>query len=249
MIAAIDSYKIAPTLVELSAQVPIVAYANEVYSTGVDAKAVAFFVDLGARLGDFLVEHIRGLNLERPAVIAFVMGPKGAAWSDDMESGVLQALYRDQDMRDRIRVVSQKHGHTKSKMQEKLVRLVLEQNEGIDFLIGTAPAIERAAAIRSEYQSRHPHLQLAAAYFNASLYPAVAKGDVLAAGWDDIPETGRLAVSMLLNLVRGEPVGINGEGLPYRVAPTMQILTPQNITLFPMESLFGPDHYDPKVTH
>ena len=202
IISAIDSYKMDKVLVELGKQVPIVAYGNEVYSNGVRGKAVTFFTDLGARLGRFLVKHIKKLSISRPVKIAFVMGPKGAAWSDDMKNGVLSALNEDANMQDRFQIVLSKHGHTKKRMQEKLVRLVLDQQQELDILVGTAPAIERAAAIRDQYKKRHPNLELAATYFNADLYSAVFQEKVLAVGWDDIPDTGRLAVSMLLNLTR-----------------------------------------------
>ena len=105
-------------------------------------------------------------------------------------------------------------------------------DEKIDILVGSAPAIERDAAIREEYREHHPDLQLAAIYFNADLYPAFAQGKVLAAGSENLLDTGRLAVSMLLKLVRGEKTGIRGEGLPYRVGPAMNVYTPRYISEF-----------------
>jgi len=248
IISAIDSYKLNTTLNQVSTQIPIVAYANEVYSKGVHAKAVAFFTNLGAQLGYFLIEHIQN-NLQHPVKIAFVMGPKGAAWSDDMKKGVVDVLNNTPEIQGLFEIVEQRHGHTKKKMQEKLVRLVLERHQDLDILVGTAPAIERAASIQTEYQKRHPNLQLAATYLNAELYSELVEGKVMAAGWDDIPVTGQLAVSMLLKLVRGERPGLKKSGMPYRVAPVMKILTPQNISTYPFESLFGPKDYVPQLSH
>lgn len=249
IISAIDSYKMDNVLTEVGEKVPVVAYVNDVYSVGVHAKAMVFYSDLGAQMGHFLSEHIKNLKLKRPVKIAFVMGPKNAAWSNDMKSGVLDALRGDESIKDRFLITGEKHGHTKKQMQEQLVRTVLDRTEGIDILVGVAPAIERAAAIKNEYQKSHPNIQLAAIYFNADLYPAFIKGKILAAGSENLLDTGRLAVSMLLKLVRGERPGTGEKDLPYRVSPAMKIYTSKDIDNFPVDSLFGPVNYEPKLAN
>lgn len=247
LISAINSYKMNDVISDLGKQIPIVGYVNEVYSSGIHAKAMVYYSDLGSKMGQYLGNYIEALNLERPVNIAFVMGPKTAAWSEDMKSGVIDTLKSIDDLENRYRIVAQKHGHTKKLMQEKLVRVVLDQNENIDILVGTAPAIESAAKIRSDYQDRHPNLQLAAIYLNADLYPYFKNKEVMAVGSENLQDTGRLAVSMLLKLVYGEQIGVTQDSLPYRVSPFLEIYTENDIPNFPETSLFGPKNYEPKI--
>lgn len=177
------------------------------------------------------------------------MGPKTASWSEDMLEGFIASLNDDPTLRDRLEVIPVLHGHTKAIMQERLVRLVPDLNDDIDYLYGIAPAIERAADLKEEYSEKHPNLNLIAAYFNAELFPAVQRGEVLISASDDMISIGNIAVSNLLRLIRGEKPNSSAGTFPYVAGPMAQLITAENVHKYSFEDLFGPKGFSPEVSH
>ncbi|WP_419904166.1 substrate-binding domain-containing protein [Kiloniella sp.] len=247
LLSTIDSYKMADAINQVAQTTPIVGYANEVFASGVHAKAMVYYFDVSYRLGQWVKDHIRKNQPSGRVKIAFVMGPETASWSEDMLEGFVASLNNDPILRDRLEIIPVLHGHTKSIMQERLVRLVLDNNDNIDYLYGIAPAIERAASLKNEYKDKHPNLKLIAAYLNAELYPAVQRGDVLVSASDDMISIGNIAVSNLLRLIRGEEPNLSTGSFPYVSGPMAQLITFDNVHNFPFENLFGPKGYSPKI--
>ena len=247
LLSTIDSYKMAAAINEVGKTTPIVGYANEVFASGIRAKAMVYYFDVSYRLGQWVKEHIKKNKPKGKVKIAFVMGPKTASWSEDMLEGFKASLDDDPLLRDRLELIPVLHGHTKPIMQERLVRLVLDRNNDIDYLYGIAPAIERAAQLKSEYREKHPNLKLIAAYLNGELYPEVQKGDVLVSASDDMISIGKIAVSNLLRLIRGEVPNQTTGAFPFVAGPSAQLITSDNVHNYSYEDLFGPKGFSPKI--
>lgn len=245
ILSAIDSHKMKDAIAEVGAKIPVVGYANEVFSAGIQAKAMVYYYDFTYQLGNWLRDYLKSKHPTATFQIALVMGPKGAGWSEDMKRGFLQSLKDAPELQGRLDIVQIKHGHTKPSMQERLVRSILDRTENIDFLYGIAPAIERAAAIRDEYKTRHPNLKLIAPYINADLYSLIQRGEILVAANDNMLLMGDIAVASILRLMRGEKPGVAQTSMPFVLGPKLRVLTKKNVTDYGYEALFGPKSFKP----
>ncbi|MDV7341116.1 substrate-binding domain-containing protein [Terasakiella sp. A23] len=243
LLAANDSYKLARAINEAAKKVPVVGYANEVYAEGISAKAMVYYHDASFGLGKWVIDHIQQTKPTGKVRIAIVMGPEGAAWSNDMISGFRDAIENDDRIKDRVEIVTQLHGHTKPKMQERLVRVALKHNDNIDYMLGTAPAVERAVFIKDEYKDKHPNLKLIAPYINGDLYKGLKRGDILVAVNDQMIDMGKIAVVNLLRLMHGETPDVEKGDFAFVSGPQTNLLTQENILKFSYESLFGPKDF------
>ncbi len=247
ILSAIDSHKMKGAIAEVGAKIPVIGYANEVFSEGVHSKAMVYYYDFTYQLGNWLRDYLKNNYLKQPIRVALVMGPKGASWSEDMKRGFMQSLKDDPELKGRLEFVQVKHGHTKPSMQERLVRSILDRTKNIDFLYGIAPAIERAAMIRNEYSDRHPNLKLIAPYINADLYSAIQKDEILVAANDNMLLIGDIAVANLLRLMRGERPAVEQASMPFVLGPKLRVLTRQNVNDYSYDALFGPKSFTPVV--
>lgn len=247
ILAAINSHKMARIINTTPPNRPIVGYANEVFAKGISAKAMVYYHDVTYRLGQWVRKHIKQTKPNGKVRIAFVMGPKSAGWSQDMISGFKKAIADDPELMERVEFVSELHGHTKPNMQERLVRVTLRNHEKIDYLFGTAPAIERAAALKAQFNQRHPNLNLIAPYINADIYDIIQEGKVLVSANDNMISIGEIAVIQLLRLIRGEKPTHKSKDFAYVTGPQSQLITRDNAKEFTYEALFGSKEFIPVV--
>lgn len=118
-------------------------------------------------------------------------GPASSGWSPLLETGLREMLAQSS-----VTISTLRHSDTGLREQLREVEAVLAEDREIDYLIGSAPAIEGAMGLAARTDGRFPGL--IATYVSHSVRRGLQSGAVLAASFDDPVAQGRLGVRMAL---------------------------------------------------
>lgn len=216
---------------------PVVEVVNDVYASAVAAKALVSFEEMGYIAGEFVAEHAEqtGRNTVR---IAFFPGPEKSGWAPESLEGVKAAT---EFFPGSVELVDVRWGDTGIEEQRSLVRASLMQDKNVDYIIGNAVAALAATEVLQE-MGLSDQVTVVSTYIIPPLYDEIKEGRVAAAPCDLTPFQGRMAVNMMLRILEGDKPG---RDFPFRSGPFIPIVTPENVTSFPYEWLFGPRNYVP----
>ncbi|MGL1862419.1 MAG: TMAO reductase system periplasmic protein TorT [Pseudodesulfovibrio sp.] len=217
--------------------VPVVEMINDVHAPDVSAKAMVSFHDMGYYAGEFVAEHAEEAGLDDVRVI-FLPGPKNSGWAPETLDGFRAAM---EFYPGKVDVVDIKWGDTGAVAQSRLLLESLNTHGRVDYVVGNAVAAEAAPGILKTI-GMDKSTTVVSTYIIPSLYDKIAQGLVAAAPSDLTVFQGRMAVNMLVRLLDGEKAGTD---FPFRSGPFIPMVTPENISSYPYEGLFGPRNYSP----
>ncbi|XPV76894.1 MAG: TMAO reductase system periplasmic protein TorT [Desulfovibrio sp.] len=216
---------------------PVVEVINDVSAADISAKALVSFNEMGYFAGEFVAEHAEENGLDDMKIV-FLPGPNGSGWAPETLDGFTAAMEFYPGLVD---VLDVQWGDTGKAVQGALIRKVLMENNRIDYLVCNAVAAEVAPAILKEL-GRDKSISVVSTYIIPSLYDKISAGEVIAAPSDLTVFQGRMAVGMIVRLLNGEKAG---RDFPFRSGPFIPMITPENISSYPYEGLFGPRDYRP----
>ena len=190
-----DTPQIAAAIDRAAPKTPVVAAINDVGFRAVAAKVGVSWRDMGLQVGEFLARrHPRGSGRVR-AVIA--TGPTMAGWVGFLASGIREGLEGSD-----VEIVEEGGADTDTQEQLTLVEDLLDRHPDVDYLIGSAPAIEAAISVE-RIRARSGRVRLVATYYTQAIRRGLLRGRVDAAPFDDPRLQGRLAVEMAVRAIEG----------------------------------------------
>ena len=177
-----------------AARVPVLALVNELQSPDLAGSIGVDWRQMGRVIGDFLAARHPGGA--RATTVGFVTGPADSGWSPLLESGLRAGLLGSS-----VEIVVTRHADTGLREQLREVETALSLQPGLDYLVGSAPAIEASMGLAARSDSGFP--QMIATYISHSVRRGLQSGKVVAVPFDDPVLQGRLGVGAALYAISG----------------------------------------------
>jgi protein TorT len=171
---------------EASSFQPVIGLVNELHAETLNARIGVDWRDMGAAVGLHLSErHPEGSS---PATAVLISGPKEAGWTAPLEEGLRAALNSSS-----VEILEVMGADTGLRQQLELVETALETYPDVDYVIGSAPAVEAAMGL-FETKARSNPPQLFSTYISHTVLRGLIKGSVAAAPFDDPAMQGVMAL-------------------------------------------------------
>lgn len=230
ILGAVSYDGLTPTITGIAERIPVIATVNDVAPEGIAAKALVSWYNMGAAAGkELATRHPAG---SAPVRIGWFPGPRGAGWVDFVDRG-----FRDAIKNSSARIVAVKYGDTGREIQVTLVEEMLEQQSGIDYLVGSAAMAEAAISILRAH-GLQDRIRILSDYMSHPVSRGIRRGRILAAPSDFPVMQGRLAIELAVRAVEGK--------LLYRRAgPAIEIFTADTIRTIGMEGSLAPPSFIP----
>lgn len=190
-----DAPDLLTAVEKTSASLPILALVNEFRSPHLAASIGVDWRDMGRVVGQFLAaRHPAGSPTMR---VGFVTGPEDSGWSPLLESGLREALSGSS-----VHITITRYADTGLREQLQEVEAILTTEPDLEYLIGSAPAIEGAMGLAARTNTDFP--EMIATYISHSVRRGLQSGKVIAVPFDDPVLQGRMGVRAALRSIRGE---------------------------------------------
>ena len=223
IIAAISADGLRQELQQLAqAGIPIIDLINGIDGDYVTSHSVVSFADMAATALRFILQQSA-----KPIRLGWFPGPQGAAWVRDAELGV-QNLIKDGN----ITLLHAGYGPPDAFHQAGLTRQFYQDHGGVDYVLANAVAAKAVA----QYQLRNPVSQspIVAYYANPAVIEMLQMQQLSAAVTDSPVVQARIAVDLAVRSLQGEVV-------PKKVSPQIEVLTPTTLADFDLSRLLPPD--------
>lgn len=194
--------------------IPVVALVNEFRSPDLSGAVGVDWREMGLVIGQYLSRRYPAGS--PPVAAALVTGPARSGWSPLLESGLRAGL-------EGSAVDIRFTGRSDTGLREQLVQVeaALKDVEGLQILIGSAPAIEGAMGLSAS--SGKPFPVLVSTYISHSVRRGIQSGAVAAVAFDDPVEQGRMGLRAALSAVEGiRKAGIFGPEIRLEAADTAE---------------------------
>lgn len=189
-----DHPDLTNAIAQTALDIPVFGLINALHDA--DALRGQIGVDwweMGQVLGDYLSTlHPVG---SAPKTAVFLTGPKEAGWTGPLEAGLRQGLSGSA-----IDILDVFRADTGLRQQLALAERAFEQHPSVDYMIGSAPAIEAAIGLLASRQDTDPP-KLLATYVSHTIKRGLMNGSVLAASYDDPMLQARMAIQQAVSTV------------------------------------------------
>ncbi|WP_255007692.1 TMAO reductase system periplasmic protein TorT [Roseovarius sp. M141] len=183
-----------PDLIQAIADVaqttPVFSLVNELRSDALGARIGLDWRDMGNAVGRYLAELHPSGSPSRTALL--ISGPSEAGWPSPLESGL-----RDGIAASSVAIVEVSGADTGLRQQLALVETALDRYPDVDYLIGSAPAIEAAMGLLSA-KSDKKYPRLISTYISHTVLRGLMNGSVEAAPFDDPVLQGIQAIQQVM---------------------------------------------------
>jgi protein TorT len=223
IIAAIAADGLSQELQQLAqAGIPVIDLINGIDSEFVTSHSVVSFSDMATTALRFILQQS-----SKPIRLGWFPGPKGAAWVRDADLGI-QSLIQNGN----ISLINAGYGPPDAFHQAGLTRQFYQDHSSVDYVLANAVAAKAVA----QYQLRNPVSQspIVAYYANPAVIEMLQLQQLAAAVTDSPVLQARIAVDLAVR-------SLQGEKLPKRVSPQIEVLTPANLADFDLSRLLPPD--------
>ncbi|MCV2894952.1 TMAO reductase system periplasmic protein TorT [Lentibacter sp. XHP0401] len=210
--------------------VPVFGLVNELHSDALSGRIGVDWNGMGFVVGRYLSElHPKDSPSKTAALIS---GPSVAGWTGPLEAGLREILSDSS-----VTLVEVFSADTGLRQQLALVETALERHPEIDYLIGSAPAVEAAIGLLAVEENLYTP-KLLSTYISHTILRSLMNGNVLAAAFDDPTQQGILAIQQAVRPNKPSSSAIS-------VGPPIVLLTKthedlQGVTISPAD-------YFPKI--
>lgn len=198
-----DDPRLLSAVDSAATQVPVLALVNALNASDLSGWIGVDWTDMGFEVGQFLTQrHPEGSATKR---VVLISGPGVSGWGPLVEGGLNAGLDKSA-----VEIVATYRADTGLREQLREVESALADYPEIDYLIGSAPAIEGAMAL---LRRRHPdHApKLIALYISHSVLRGLKSGQIEAVPFDDPIEQGRLGIELAVKAAKGGTIpGLTG---------------------------------------
>jgi len=190
-----DAPDLLTAVEDASTSLPVLALVNEFRSPHIAASIGVDWRDMGRAVGQFLAaRHPAGTATVR---VGFVTGPEDSGWSPLLESGLRDALSGSS-----VDIAITRYADTGLREQLQEVEAILTAEHNLEYLIGSAPAIEGAMGLAARTDTDFP--KMIATYISHSVRRGLQSGKVIAVPFDNPVLQGRLGVRAALRSIHSE---------------------------------------------
>lgn len=233
ILGAVSYEALSDTVEEIAQSVPVVAAVNDIDPRGITAKAGVSWTEMGRAIGAYFADlHPKG---SAPVKLAWFPGPQGAGWVVFVESGFKAALAESS-----AEIVVTKWGDTGTEIQHLLIEEALEEQQDIDYIVGSAVTAEAAISVLRA-RGLTDRIGVLADYFTHGVYRGIKRGKVIAAPTDSPVLQGRLAIDQAVRLLEGNLEVVHA-------GPQILIVDQDNIATFDRAQSLAPAWFTPTFT-
>jgi protein TorT len=218
------------TVAEVSQSVPVFGLVNELHAPELVGAIGVDWQDMGESLARFLAE--RHPQESEPKTAVLISGPAESGWAPPLELGIRTALDNSS-----LRIVRVFGADTGLRQQLAMVEEALAEVPDMDYLIGSAPAVEAAIGMLAS-QDRATRPQLVSTYISHTVKRGLLNGQVLAVPFDDPMRQGEMMIDAVEGLV---PLN----ALPSFTGPDILLLTQDNTSADQVQ--LSPSNYFPTI--
>ncbi|WP_340214107.1 TMAO reductase system periplasmic protein TorT [Dinoroseobacter shibae] len=191
-----DHPDLTETLAQVSADTPVFGLINEIRSDALSARIGVDWTEMGHILGTFLRDrHPSG---SEPKTAVLLTGPAESGWTGPLEAGLRDGLAGST-----VTILDIYRADTGLRQQLRLAEEALEHHPKVDYLIGSAPAIEAAIGLFASHAAPD-RPQMLATYVSHTIKRSLMNGNVLAASFDDPMFQARLAMLAAVSEAPGQ---------------------------------------------
>lgn len=215
---------------QVARQVPVYGVVNALRAEGLRGWVGVDWAEMGGTVGRYLARlHPAG---SAPQTAVLISGPAGAGWTAQLEGGFRAGLAGSA-----VTIVAVFGADTGLRQQLALVETALEQFPDVDYLIGSAPAVEAAIGVFATLPRANAP-RLLSTYISHTVLRGLMNGGIEAAAFDDPVAQGRGVIDMA---ARGFTQATSGG----REGPQIVLLTPQSEGLAAIQ--LSPAEYFPSM--
>ena len=215
-------------IARVAPKVPVFGLVNELHAETLSGHIGVDWQDMGYAIGQHL-SHLHPTG-SPPKTAVFLTGPAEAGWTGPLEAGLRKGLANSS-----VDILEVFGADTGIKPQLVLAESALERYPDVDYLIGSAPAIEAAIGLlETRPETEQP--QLLATYVSHTVMRSLMNGNVLAAAFDDPILQAQMAIRLVAS------VRLNSDETP---APGVVLLTRDDENLGSFQ--ISPADYFPAV--
>lgn len=206
---------------------PVFGLVNALASPDLAGWIGVDWANMGHAVGRYLADRHSAGTAQKTAIL--ISGPKEAGWTGPLEHGLRADLSQSS-----VDILAVYGADTGLREQLRLVEDARRDWPDVDYLIGSAPAIEAAMGqFAQPGQQNTATPKLVATYITHTIKRGLSSGQVLAAPFDDPMEQGRMALRQALAVLAGARPPQNG-------GPEIQLIQAQSgplakVTLSPAE--------------
>lgn len=209
---------------------PVIDLVNGMTSARLSAKSLVNFRDNGFHAGKYILDH-------KPAgagrlKVAWLPGPKGAAWAQAGDQGFREALAGGD-----AEIKAVRYGDTGKRAQGKLIEEILDQSTDFDFLAGTSVSAE-AAVKTLRKRGLADKIKILAYYFGPGVYRGIKRGTILAAPSDLQAIQARISVDQVVRILDRQPY-------LKHVGPKIQVIDSESLEAFDLTTSLAPRGFRP----
>ncbi|MDU8929343.1 TMAO reductase system periplasmic protein TorT [Alisedimentitalea sp. MJ-SS2] len=210
-----------PTLLaavsEAAATQPVLALVNALTSPDLSGWVGVDWHGMGTAVGGFLT--LRHPSGSAPARAVLITGPDQSGWGPILDGGLSAGLAGSS-----VTIVATYRADTGLREQLRQVERALADHPDVDYLIGSAPAIEGAMALYRRLPDGGHRPTLVATYISHSVLRGLKSGKVEMVPFDDPIAQGRLGLELALRSTRGQSFpGVSGPRITTVIAGTEQV--------------------------
>ena len=182
ILASIDYEKLDDAVEEVvNKGIPVIEVINDIKAATIKAKALVSFYDMGKKAGEFVLQDAGGNDIK----VVFLPGPEGAGWAEDTLVGFRAAIEENKATGATINVelLPELYGKTEAPVQRSRIKSVLDRNEGVDYLVGNAVAVDVATEMVADYAEQHPGMKIVGTYVIPAVYDKIKAGLIAGLRW------------------------------------------------------------------
>ncbi len=175
---------------------PVLALVNALNAPGLAGWIGVDWHGMGVAVGRYLADRHPAGSAAASAVL--VTGPGESGWGPILDGGLAAGL-----MDSSVKIVATYRADTGLREQLREVERALAEHPDIDYLIGSAPAIEGAIALLRRMPDGAHRPTLVATYISHSVRRGMLNGMVAMVAFDDPIAQGRMGLELALGAVDG----------------------------------------------
>lgn len=222
IIGAISSEGLNDLILQLkNAGIPVIDLINGIKSQAISARSSVPFADMTTKSVQYLLKH----SQQQKVSLGWFPGPAQAAWVQDAERGLTQALEGCQ-----IQLIHGGYGATDNFSQATLVRQLFGHAEP-NYILANAVAAGVAQNLISA--ERPTKTEVMAYYANPEVVRLIQSGLLLAAATDSPVIQARISIDLALRILEQQPYAT-------QVSPQIRILDQHNISQLPLQQIIAP---------
>lgn len=210
--------------------IPVFGLVNELHSDALSGRIGVDWRDMGEAVG----RHLATLHPEGTAAktAVFISGPSAAGWTAPLEDGLRRGLAGSA-----VTILEVFGADTGLRQQLAQVQIALDRYPDVDYLIGSAPAVEAAIGVLAADTGRRRPVLLST-YVSHTIKRGLMNGSVMAAPFDDPELQGEMAINQA---VSGTSPGPSDRS----AGPEVVLLVGRDETL--VDVRVSPDDYFPTI--